>query len=75
MSHPPAERTAKQKQRCDGAGDTAPLDADTREVIDLNGSKYVNISSAAVRILGVSEGETLDVELYDDKYVITKTDG
>lgn len=74
MSGPPAERTAQAQSRCDGAGTSAPLDADTREVIDLNGSKYVNITSAAVRILGVSEDETLEVELYDNQYVISKID-
>lgn len=73
MSHPPAEQAARAQQRCDGRGGT-PLDVDTREVIDLNGSKYVNITSAAVRILNVSEGETLEVELHDDRYTIRKTD-
>jgi hypothetical protein len=73
MSHPPAEQTARAQQRCDGRGD-APLDVDEREVIDLNGSKYVNITSAAARILNMAEGDTVEVELHDDRYTVRKTD-
>jgi len=73
MSHPPAEQAVQAQQRCDGRGD-APLDIDEREVINLNGSKYVNITSAAVRILDMAEGDTVEVELHNDRYIVRKTD-
>jgi len=73
MSHPPAEQTARAQHQCDGRGD-APLDIDERDVIDLNGSKYVNITSAAVRILDMAEGDTVEVELHNDRYIIRDPD-
>lgn len=70
MSRPPDGQPLSE-QRCDRG---QPLDVDQRDVINRNGSMYINITSLASRVLSISEGETMDVKTFQDQYVISKTD-
>lgn len=63
-------RSRRREQRSMGE----PLDTDSRKVQNYGGCLYINPTDYGIKTLDIEKGDSLQVETYPDRIVLTRRD-
>jgi tRNA1(Val) A37 N6-methylase TrmN6 len=73
-----SSRSTREKQiaaaRREHRADNEPLISKERSVIKQGGALYINVISNGQEILGITEGDSLEVDVYEDHMAIRTED-